>query len=47
MNRNKQIWRLMEAKCNEAEIAAYFGTTELVARMWMFKAKRWAYGVIS
>jgi predicted DNA binding protein len=35
-----KIWRLIEAKCNAHEIAAYFGISETAARYEMMKAKK-------
>lgn len=37
-----KIWILVEARCNAAEIAAYYGISEAAARVWMLEAKTWA-----
>lgn len=40
---NNEIWILMEANCNAAEIAAYYHVPVSVALCWMLRAKRVAY----
>ena len=37
-----KIWLLVEARCNAAEIAAYYGISEAAAKVWMLEAKTWA-----
>jgi hypothetical protein len=39
----KKIWLLICAGCNSSEISAYYKIPEMVATIWILKAKREAY----
>jgi hypothetical protein len=38
----RKVWLQVEARCNAAEISAYYGISEAAARVWMIEAKTWA-----
>jgi hypothetical protein len=38
----RKVWLQVEARCNAAEISAYYGISEAAARVWMLEAKVWA-----